>query len=473
MKSVRSLRDWVAMGRSAVNGLAMGMLVAGGLLVCAPGQVAAQQMTTAAIAPTPPLGWNSWDAYGMRIGEEEFRAAVNAMAAKLKPYGYTYAVIDEGWYMVNPEDRPKPELLKYAFDGNGRFIPAVERFPSAMQKGKNTGFEQLANYVHSRGLKFGIHVIRGSPRESVAKNAPIEGTKFTTQDAADQSDPCPWDPTSWGVKDNEAGQAWYDALVRQYAQWGVDYLKVDCISDHPYKLSEIKQLHLAIVHSGRPIVLSLSPGPTNLSHQAEVAELAEMWRISNDVWDVWQGHGFPIGIKNQFPTAAEWAQYAKPGNWPDADMLPIGELRPYPDMAPGARHTRLSLDEQKTQLSLWAMARSPLIFGGNVTLLDKETTSLLTNREMLRIDQTATASRQVIHEDDFVAWTSDLAGGEHALALFNLGDSGATVTRPLTDFGLAAGAHQMRDVWSESNLPASENVSARIEPHGTVLLIVK
>ena len=220
-------------------------------------------------------------------------------------------------------------------------------------------------------------------------------------------------------------------------------------------------------------MLSLSPGPTNLSHQAEVAELSQLWRISNDEWDVWEGHGFPMGIKNQFETTAKWAPFAKPGNWPDADMLPIGELRPYPDMAPGARHTRLSLDEQKTQLSLWSMARSPLIFGGNPTMLDKETTGLLTNRDMLRIDQTATASRQVIHEDDFVAWTSDLPDGEHALALFNLGESAATVTRPLADFGLPGGTHQLRDVWQGSNLQASDSVSARIEPHGTVLLLVK
>jgi len=158
------------------------------------------------LAATPPLGWNSWDSYGLRINEQQFRENVEAFATKLEPSGYRYAVIDEGWYMVNPEDRPKPELLKYALDGNGRFIPVPARFPSALQSGENVGFAELGRWVHAKGLKFGVHVIRGIPRESVARNLPIEGSAFKAQDAADPNDPCPWDPTSWEIKDNEAGQ---------------------------------------------------------------------------------------------------------------------------------------------------------------------------------------------------------------------------------------------------------------------------
>ena len=169
------------------------------------------------LAQGPPMGWNSWDSYGLRINEQEFRDNVEAMASKLKASGYTYAVIDEGWYMQNPEDRGKPERLRYELDRSGRFIPVPARFPSALDKGGNTGFSELSRWLHVQGLKFGIHVIRGIPRESVARNLPIEGTKFLARDAADVTDACPWDPTSWGVKDNEAGQAWYDALARQYA----------------------------------------------------------------------------------------------------------------------------------------------------------------------------------------------------------------------------------------------------------------
>lgn len=426
------------------------------------------------MAPTPPMGWNSWDSYGLRINEQQFRENVEALATKLKRFGYTYAVIDEGWYMINPEDRPKPDLLKYALDENGRFIPVPARFPSALQNGKNTGLKKLGEWIHSKGLKFGIHIIRGIPRENVLRNLPIEGSDFRAQDAADQNDPCPWDPTSWGIKNNEAGQGWYDSLLRQYAAWGVDFLKVDCIADHPYKATEIRQIALAIRHSGRDIVLSLSPGPTSVEHHAEVAELAQMWRISNDIWDLWDGGSreFPIGIRNQFENAARWAEYSRSGHWPDADMLPVGELSPFPDVGPGPRHTRLSPDEQQTQLSLWAMARSPLIVGANLTLLDKETLRLLTNSDILRIDQTALASRQVLHEGDLVVWIAALPGNRHALAAFNVGEKAITVDRALASCGLPAAQHNVKNAWTGERLKVTSRINMTLEPHASTVLIL-
>jgi hypothetical protein len=418
------------------------------------------------------MGWNSWDSHGLRINEQQFRDNVEALAAKLKQAGYNYAVIDEGWFMHNPEDRPKPELLKYEVDGSGRFNPVTTRFPSAVQGGNNTGFEQLGKWVHAQGLKFGIHVVRGIPRVSVDRNLPIEGTEFKAQDAADQNDPCPWDPTTWGIKDNAAGQAWYDSLLRQYSRWGVDFLKVDCISDHPYKGSEIRQIAMAIQRSGRDIVLSLSPGPTALERQPEVAELSHMWRISNDIWDVWQGRGFPIGIKNQFETAARWAQYAKPGNWPDADMLPLGELRPWPDVGPGPRKTRLTPAEQQTMMSLWAMARSPLIVGANLTLLDDATQRLLTNSDILKIDQTATASRQVLHEGDLIVWTADLPGNTHAMAAFNVGEQPLTLDRAWADLGVAGTQSSVKNAWTGERVDAPARVKATLEPHSSLVLML-
>jgi len=455
---------------------AIGILLIACQFLCLSAMLTAQEGHSAKklIAPTPPMGWNSWDSYGLRINEQQFRANVEALAAKLKPFGYRYAVIDEGWYMVNPEDRPKPELLKYAVDDYGRFIPVPARFPSALQNGKNTGFQQTAHWIHSKGLKFGIHIVRGIPRESVARNLPIEGSNFKAQDAADQSDACGWDPTSWGIRDNAAGQAWYDSLLRQYAAWGVDFLKVDCIADHPYKASEIRQIKNAIQRSGREIVLSLSPGPTQLEHHAEVAELAQMWRMSNDIWDLWDSGNavYPIGIKSQFENAARWAPYAGPGHWPDADMLPVGELSPFPDVGRGPRHTRLTPNEQQTQLALWAMARSPLIVGANLTLLDEPTTRLLTNAAILRIDQTATASRQVLHEGDLVVWTADLPEDEHALALFNLGERPIAVDRGLSDFALPGGRYTVRNAWTGEHLQASSHVSATLDPHACIVLML-
>lgn len=426
------------------------------------------------IAATPPMGWNSWDSYGLRITEQQFRDNAAVLAAKLKPYGFTYAVIDEGWYMANPEDRPRPELLKYELDANGRFIPVIARFPSALQNGNNTGFAQLGHWVHSIGLQFGIHIIRGIPRETVARNLPIEGSNFRAQDAADRDDPCPWDPTSWGIRDNAAGQAWYDALFRQYAAWGVDFVKVDCIADHPYKPTEIRQIATAIKHSGRDMVLSLSPGPTAVAHQAEVAEWAQMWRMSDDVWDLWDkgAQPWPIGVRNQFDNAARWAQYSRPGHWPDADMLPIGELSPYPDVGPQARHTRLTSDELRTLLSLWAMARSPLILGANLVQLDEDTLRLVANPDILAIDQSALASRQVLRDGALVVWTADLLDGRRALAAFNIGEQAILANCSLASVGLA-GYRLLKNAWTGERLHDTAQVTATLAAHASAVLILE
>ncbi|HEV2213733.1 MAG TPA: glycoside hydrolase family 27 protein, partial [Terracidiphilus sp.] len=274
------------------------------------------------LAPTPPMGWNSWDAYGLTIDESQFRANAQVLAG-LKQFGWQYAVIDEGWYMQDPFAATVP-TRKYVWDRHGILIPAVDRFPSAAH---NVGFKPLADWVHSLGLKFGIHLVRGIPRQVVDQNLPIAGTHFRAADAADRAATCPWDEGNYGVTDNAAGQAYYDSMIRLYASWGVDFLKVDCISDHPYRPTEIRQIALAIKKSGRPIVLSLSPGPTQLSHAAEIAKYAQMWRISNDHWDQWTfsqhtPDGYPFGLRDAFETLAAWAPHVQPGHWPDPDMLP-------------------------------------------------------------------------------------------------------------------------------------------------------
>ena len=423
------------------------------------------------VAATPPMGWNSWDSYGLRVTEAEFRANFGVLASVLKPYGWRYAVIDEGWFMENPEDRPHPETLRLLIDGFGRYIPVAARFPSATE---THGFEAISRDVHAAGLKFGIHIVRGIPRIAVTANTPVEGGAFHAVDVADQSDACPWDPTNWGVRDNAAGQAYYDSLIHQFAGWGVDLLKVDCISDHPYKKHEIEMIRRAIDKSGRPMVLSLSPGPTALEHAAEVTEMAQMWRISDDVWDYWKsGDKFPLSVTSQFPRAAAWAKYAKPGNWPDADMLPLGELGPTPGHGT-ARSTRLTHDEEKTMITLWSMARSPLILGANLTKLDGFTTSLLVNRELIHIDQAATASREVVHEGNMVAWTADLPGGNKALALFNLGDAMAVIDEEFTKYGLGKKRYQVRDAWGGESLGRLDAVKGLVlPPHGCALWILR
>jgi alpha-galactosidase len=472
--AMRSLLGWIA---------AMGM---------ASVLASAQQAT---ISPTPPMGWNSWDAYGLTITEPAFRANATVLKQKLLPFGWQYAIIDEGWFFENPEDRNVPDTLRYAIDPYGRYVPVPARFPSAVSGDahlstaspatasfkllvttENTSFNTLGAWVHAQGLKFGIHVVRGIPRASVERNLPIEGSSFQAQDAADQTDACPWDPTNWGVRDDAAGQAWYDSEMRQYAAWGVDLLKVDCISAHPYKLGEIEMIRRAIDKTGRPIVLSLSPGPTALQHAAQVSKLSNMWRISDDHWDVWDSpaKSFPQGTKEQFARLDAWNKYAKPGTWPDADMLPIGELRPAPGWGK-ARWSMLTPDEVKTEITLWAIARSPMIVGANLTLLDAGTLALLTNPSLIAVNQRSTASAQVLHDGDLIAWQAKLPGNQRALAIFNVGDIPMEVDRKLKEFSSDFGARawSVRDAWAGTDLGEQRRISVKLAPHACVLLLLQ
>src|SRR6516164_9839412 len=211
-------------------------------------------------ASRPPMGWNSYDGYGTTINEAAFKANADWLAAHLKPFGWQYVVIDEEWYVTDPV-QGNPQDLHYTMDRFGRYTPALNRFPSAAGE---EGFTSLADYVHRLGLKFGIHILRGIPRQAVKQNLPIAGSSFHAADAADTSDVCPWNAYNYGLNtDQPAAQAYYDSLAYLYAGWGVDFIKIDCIAD-PYKGEDIRMLSEAVAKSGRPIVISLSPGPTSI-----------------------------------------------------------------------------------------------------------------------------------------------------------------------------------------------------------------
>ena len=422
----------------------------------------------AEIAASPPMGWNSWDAYGFTISETDFKANATVLA-QLRQFGWTYAVIDEGWYMGNPLGS-KLEERDYKLDGHGLLVPDINRFPSS--KG-GVGLAPLAAWTHSQGLKFGIHIIRGIPKQAVHDNLPVSGSNFHLTDAADTADVCPWDDGNYGVRDNAAGQAYYDSMLKLYADWGLDFIKVDCISDHPYKATEIRQIAAAIKHSGRPIVLSLSPGPTQVSRAAEVAQYSQMWRISNDIWDGWSfkpskpGDDFPNGIVTAFDNLAKWSPHAKPGNWPDADMLPWGSLKPNPGWG-SARQSRLTHDEQQTQFVLWAIGRSPLILGANLTQLDEFTRVLISNRALIEVNQKSSSSHPVeklpAGWDHIRVWVA--SGG--VVALFNLADQPATVHATWPELGMPGGSHSARNLLDAKTLAASAEVNVTLPAHGSV-----
>jgi hypothetical protein len=425
------------------------------------------------LAATPPMGWNSWDAYGLNISEEQFRANAQVLAG-FESYGWTYAVVDEGWYFVDPD--AKPEARKSSWDSDGRLIPDAVRYPSAA---KGAGFKPLADWTHSLGLKFGIHIVRGIPKGVVGANLPVADSSFHASDVADTGDTCPWDNGNYGVRDNPAGQAYYDSMMRLYASWGLDFLKVDCIADHPYKSAEIRMIASAIRKARRPIVLSLSPGPTNLSHAAEVAEYSQMWRIADDIWDGWDfpGQPFPNGILSAFDNLAKWAAFAKPGNWPDADMLPWGSLTPHPGWGP-PRQSHITQDEERTQFALWAMSRSPLILGANLTQLDEFTRSLITNKEVIAIDQTAVSSAELpgdpADSTSFRIWSTSTGGPEpkRYLAVFNLQKS--AFQRDLAwPSSLPGSAHAVYDIWNRRSIPAAPALHVELPPHGCAIFRIE
>ena len=371
------------------------------------------------------------------------------------------------------------EARKYLWDGNGYLIPVDKRFPSSAN---GAGFKPLADWVHAQGLKFGIHIVRGIPRQVVKDNLPIAGSSFHAADVADMESPCPWDDGNWGVKDNAAGQAYYDGMMKLYAGWGLDFIKVDCISDRPYRISEIKQIAEAIKKTGRPIVLSLSPGPTNLSHAAEVGTLAQMWRIADDHWDGWKlphkpGDGeFPFGVGDEFDRLAAWAPYVKPGNWPDADMLPDGSLTPHPGWGE-PRQSRITQDEQRTEFTLFAIARSPLIYGGNLLKLDDFTRSLMTNKDVIEINQKSIESGPALmpkNDGAPLPWRAWYArtGGPHPktyAAVFNVSDAPGTWDVAWIDFHLADKPHAAYDVWNDKRIAPAKTLHVEIPPHGCVL----
>jgi alpha-galactosidase len=375
---------------------------------------------------------------------------------------------------------------KYIWDANGVLIPSVNRFPSSAN---GAGFKPLADWVHEKGLKFGIHILRGIPRQVAKDNLPIAGSAFHAADAADTADTCPWDEGNYGIKDNPAGQAYYDSMLRKYASWGLDFIKVDCISDHPYRPTEIVQIAKAIRKTGRPIVLSLSPGPTAIEHAAEVGQFAQLWRISDDHWDVWSAEHkpgaseFPFGTRDAFDRLAKWEVYVTPGNWPDEDMLPFGWLGPHPGWGE-ARQSRLTPDEEKTEYTLWCVARSPLILGANLTKLDADTRSLISNQTLLLIDQASSFSRPVQASslpsgfENARVWratinTPGARGYAEYFAFFNLDSKPATLRASWKELGIDNAKHAAEDAWTMDMGKASKEVIVTLPAHGSTVVEVR
>jgi alpha-galactosidase len=295
-------------------------------------------------ASTPPMGWNSWNCFGTTVTEMQTKQQADFMAEKLKAHGWQYIVVDIQWYQPTAKGHDYEKGAKLALDEFSRLIPAPEKFPSAID---GQGFKPLADYIHGKGLKFGIHMMRGISRQAVRQNTPIKGTPYHAADIADTNSLCEWNPDMFGVDmSRTSAQAYYDSLMELVASWGVDFIKLDDLS-RPYHRAEIEAIRRAIDKTGRPMVFSASPGETPLAAGTNVNQNANMWRISDDFWDQWPA------LLEQFKRLHDWTPYRINGAWPDADMLPLGII----DFN---RKTRFTADEQFTLMTLWSIARSPL-----------------------------------------------------------------------------------------------------------------
>lgn len=440
---------------------------------------------------TPPMGWNSYDYYDTTVTEEDIKRNARYMAENLKDFGWEYIVVDIQWYAIGAgSQRDRFQYIpfgKVQIDKFGRLIPDETRFPSS--KG-DAGFKPLADYVHSLGLKFGIHIMRGIPRIAAHNFMPIWGTEgrgslqkrtvavensqyITANEIADPNAICPWNPDMYGVISGVPGaQEYYDSIIQMYADWGVDFIKCDDICRYDAKTAkdEIRMLHKAIIKSGRAIVLSLSPGPAILDEAWYYSQTANMWRITDDFWDDYKA------IKNMFDRCEKWQDHVSTGCYPDCDMLPIGMLGKGFGQE---RSTNFTHDEMITMLSLWCIFKSPLMIGSELTKMDDWTVDLLTNKAVLGLLSIENRARQAYRDADTVVWVQKGAPKETKeeelyVAVFN------TSERDIfeIDFKTFMGADlsldfEATELWSNENVKACEGViKAKINSHGAKIFRV-
>lgn len=414
----------------------------------------------------PPMGWNSWDCYGAGVTEDELLGNAEFMRDRLKQYGYQYVVCDIQWYEPAAKGNVYNNFADLCMDEYSRLIPAVNRFPSSAN---GAGFKPIADKIHSMGLKFGIHIMRGIPRQAVHRNTRIYGTTARARDIASQFSLCPWNTDMYGVDTEKRGaEEYYDSLFKLYASWGVDFVKVDDIANtefspqNPYSAEkEIEMIRAAIDRSGRDMVLSLSPGPAPLNKAEHLSKNANMWRISGDFWDRWDK------LLNMFSLCEKWYPYVKDGSFPDCDILPLGKLcidGSY--MGDMGRDSGFTKEEQKTMMTLWAVFRSPLFFGGELRLTDNYTLSLVTNPEVINVNQNSEKPLFVYNKGGIAVWQTKIENGT-AVAIFNLSDEEKHYKLSFSDLGIE-NVRAVRDLWARKDIPKFENdVAVSLKSHSS------
>ena len=424
-----------------------------------------QQIAKSSLAQRPPMGWNSWDCFGVNVTEEEVRQNAAFMAQHLKQYGWEYIVVDLGWYAPEAtKDNYKDPHIPFLVDDFGRLIPDEKRFPSAAG-GK--GFKPLADYIHSLGLKFGIHIMRGMPWIAAVNNMPILGSEQKAGEVSVPSDQSLWYNSMYGIDCTQAGgRAYYESLAELYASWGVDFVKADDLGSWDgeghfshYRVDEVEALSHALAQSERAMVLSISPGAAYIGDAYHLRRHAHMWRISADFWDEWEA------LKRQFARCHQWSSRITPGHWPDADMLPLGKIGIRGEIGI-PRQTNFTKEEQYTLMSLWCIFRNPLMFGGHFPESDALSLSLITNQEALAVNQASKNNQQLFRTDTQIAWRADAEDDSASyLAIFNISEEAQEIKVPL-----ATTNSDVRDLWQQKDLGKFEHhFIHQLPPHGAGL----
>lgn len=414
------------------------------------------------IAKTPPRGWNSWDCFGAAVTEAQVRENAEYVANYMKDIGWEYIVVDIEWAQPTAGSHEYEPFSDLCMDAYGRLIPAENRFPSAAG-GK--GFGPLAEYVHSLGLKFGIHIMRGIPRLAAHRDLPILNSEYRAKDVANPNSICLWNPDMYGLKCETLEQAardYYNSIFKLYAEWGVDFIKLDDIArEYPHCKREIELMSEACAGCGRDMVLSLSPGPAPLDRAEHLKKYSNMWRITDDFWDHWPA------LLDMFDRAEEWCTHAGPGHWPDADMLPVGAVR---QCNSEDEWTNFTEDEQRTMMTLWCMMRSPLMVGAHLPKNDAFTLELLTNQDVLDIQMVTHCAHQLYRTEECIAWIAPVKNDKGCyVALFNISEKKQKLTIDLEAYELD-GYTQAKELWSgNSQKIKNAAISASVPKHGAVV----
>jgi len=431
-------------------------------------------------APKPPLGFNSFDSYRTYLSEDKARALMDVMAEKYLPFGYEYFVMDAGWARnveLYPGSMYPKKRIGVAMDEFGLLEPCKMYFPH--------GIKALADYSHQKGLKFGVWIIRGIPREAVERNLPIKGTRYFARDIADTNSICVWNQENYGIDMTKPGaQAYYNALINKLAGWGIDFVKVDDVVPNP---EEIVAIAKAIEDGGHRMIYSLSPGDVHHPTHLPYYQRANMLRITRDIWDD------PLSVEKGFYAWDQFQGTERPGFWPDLDMIPFGRLNvvatdDIPDVPAEnrARQSQFNQAQMKTFITQRALAASPLIIGGDLLTMDDFSYRLLTNREMLACNQNGVMGMKVYRAGNIDVWLTPQATDPRRgwIGIFNRSKSHRKVTLTKQDLGLVAFEAsynltpvrrpvQLRDVWFEQtfaiaddhtfDLPAEDVVFLRFE----------